>query len=213
MRWPAISCRPVCSSVSSTSSGCGYSEATIAISSPTERSRMSAPVCNIAPIQPASIAAVGEPPSTDTVPPSGSRQAEDHVDRRGLACTVGPQQRNRLPRLDRDVDAAYGFDRPVALAQACGLDRASSHASPYPAAGKPSAPESSPRLDEISAQRRCRAAFKRSVLPSATLRMRTVSGVTSTHSSSRTNSSAWSSVRRGGAASAPTPPRWRSGCW
>ena len=68
-----MSLMPVSSSTSSTSSGAGYSDAIIATSSRTERSRMSEPpVCSIAPMRPPSTAARGERPSTDTVPASGS---------------------------------------------------------------------------------------------------------------------------------------------
>ena len=71
VRWSATSPRPVISSTSSTSNGAGYSDAIIAISSRTLRSRMSSPVWSIAPTAPAAIASCGLRPNSDTVPPSG----------------------------------------------------------------------------------------------------------------------------------------------
>ena len=76
--------------------GCGYSEAIIATSSRTERSRISEPVCSIAPIAPSSIASSGGRPNSETVPASGASQAEQHVDRGRLAGAVRAEQRHGL---------------------------------------------------------------------------------------------------------------------
>ena len=67
-----MSVRPASSSASSTSSGCGWSAAIIAINSRTVTSRISAPAWSIAPTIPAATASFGGPPSSETVPVSGA---------------------------------------------------------------------------------------------------------------------------------------------
>ena len=47
----------------------------------------------------------------------GVGEAEDHVDRRGLAGAVGAEERDDLPLPDLQVDAADGVDRAEVLAQ------------------------------------------------------------------------------------------------
>ena len=48
-----------------------------------------------------------------TVPASGREQPEQHVDRRRLPGAVRPEQRDRLPCRDVEIDPADGLDRPL----------------------------------------------------------------------------------------------------
>ncbi len=128
---PAASARPTASacadrrrrggrrraSTSSTPSGSGKSDAIIVISSRTERSRISPPVCSMTPTAPALIASGGRHPEQHDVAPIRSAQAEHHVDRRRLAGAVGAEQGHGLSRRHRDVDAVDGPHRAVRLGQ------------------------------------------------------------------------------------------------
>ena len=87
---------------------------------------MRPPVCSIAPTSPLATASLAVFPNNDTDPASGVGQAEQHVDRRRLARSVRPEERNRLAGSDRDVDALHGPDdriaRPERLDEATKLD-------------------------------------------------------------------------------------------
>ncbi len=113
-----------------------------------------------------------------------------------LPAPLGPSSATVSPAVISNIDAAHRADRPVRAAK--GLDQAAEldlrrwfiRGSHRRVSGRIS-------LDRAEASahlRACLAVFIRSVFPRTTLRMRTFSGVTSTHSSSRTNSSASSSV-------------------
>ena len=49
--------------------------------------------------------------------PGGAHERAEHVDRGRLACSVGAEEAERLPRLHGEVDAADGFDLAVLLGQ------------------------------------------------------------------------------------------------
>ena len=89
---------PVRASTSSTASGSGYSEAIIAISSRTERSRISAPVCSMAPTAPASIASRGVRPNKETLPPSGRSSPSSMSIVVDLPAPFGPSSATVSPR-------------------------------------------------------------------------------------------------------------------
>ncbi len=126
VRRSATSPIPVRAITSSTDIGCGYSEAIIATSSRTDRSRISEPVCSMAPIRPASdrlLAASGRTAGPSRV---GVLQAEHHVDGRGLAGAVRAEHGDRLPGRDVEAHTVDGADgtlrRPVGLDQVLEAD-------------------------------------------------------------------------------------------
>ena len=101
VRCRGVSSSPVSASVSSTPSGCGYSEATIAISSRTDRSRISAPALEHRPDQPVPDRLATELRRTPRRASVGPQQTEDHVDRGRLAGAVRSEQGDRLAARDR----------------------------------------------------------------------------------------------------------------
>ena len=152
-------------------------------SSRTDRSLISAPVCSIPPTAPCATASVGRAAEHRHGARVGREQAEQHVDRGRLARAVGAEQRDRLAGGDRTSMPRTAWIGPsgpakdLTQAAAC---RCRSRALTSIAPGVH--------------LRALRIAFSRSTFGSTTLRMRTKLGVASTASSSRTNSSASSSV-------------------
>ncbi len=223
VRCAAISASPVSSSVSSTSSGAGTARPpSRPARAPRGRGSRRRSAASRRPI-PASIAARRRAAQDRHAAAVGLGQAEDHVDRGRLAGAVRAQQGDRLAR--RRSRGRCRAPLRSSRSSCIGTLRGSrsslpAHPIPRPARQNRNSTKSAVSLESAisgarspAPQRRARAAFNRSVLPSATLRRRTVSGVTSTHSSSRTNSKAWSRSACGGAAGARIRRRWRSGCW
>ena len=106
---------------SSTSSGSGYSDPSMCRNSRTERSWMRAPFCSMAPIAPADDRLLrGHPEQADG--PVRPQQAEHHVQRRGLARSVGPEEGDRLAHRDVERHAADGVHGPEGLGEAVHAD-------------------------------------------------------------------------------------------
>jgi len=67
-------------------------------------------------------ASLGDAPKTATVPLSGRRRPQDHVDGRRLAGAVRPEERYRLAWRHRQVDPTDRLDRAVGLGRLGQLD-------------------------------------------------------------------------------------------
>ena len=114
---------PACASTSSTGWVSANRLAVYATVSRTVRSLSRPPVCMTAETSPRAMACLGRRPSTSTVPCGRLRQAEQHVDGRGLAGAVGAEEGDDLALLDLQVDAAHGLHGAEVLGEPGDADR------------------------------------------------------------------------------------------